>query len=71
MPPKVNRILNIGAVARVLLTALNGAGATLEPQFFEVELSPQRLLLELNLAAGLPVRLVSSRLCIFERGARS
>jgi hypothetical protein len=40
------------------------------PQFFEVELSPQRLQ-ELDLSDGQPVRLVSSQLRVFERGARS
>jgi sulfate transport system ATP-binding protein len=66
---KVNRIMSLGPVARVELSpraALNGAG----PQFFEVELSRERLS-ELDLADGQPVRLVSSQLRVFERGARS
>ena len=45
---------------------LNGSGR----QFFEVELTPQRLS-ELDLADGQPVRLVSSQLRVFERGSRS
>jgi len=49
---------------------LNGASAPHAPRYFEVELTPQRLN-ELNLATGQPVRLVSGRLRVFERGARS
>ena len=67
---KVQRIMLVGSVARVELAALNGASPPHAPHYFEVELSPQRLS-ELNLATGQPVRLVSSRLRIFERGARS
>jgi sulfate transport system ATP-binding protein len=67
---KVNRIMSLGSIARVELSprhsGLNGTG----PQFFEVELTPQRLS-ELDLADGQPVRLVSSQLRVFERGARS
>jgi len=73
VPATVSRILDVGAVARVELSApphaTNGSGKTSEPQFFEVELSAQKLS-ELNLAAGQPVRLVSSRLRVFERGAQ-
>ena len=69
-----DEMVPIGAVARVELSApathANGAGKPVEPQFFEVELSAQKLS-ELNLAAGQPVRLVSSRLRVFEQGAQT
>jgi sulfate transport system ATP-binding protein len=65
---RVNRILSMGAFARVELSALNGSATGSEPQYFEVELPAQRLS-ELNLATGQPVRLVSSRLRVFDRGA--
>ena len=67
---KVQRITRLGAVARVELAALNGASASHAPRYFEVEMTPQRLS-ELNLATGQPVRLVSERLRVFERGVRS
>jgi sulfate transport system ATP-binding protein len=74
VPATVSRILDVGAVARVELSApahaVNGSGKTAQPQYFEVELSAQKLS-ELNLAAGQPVRLVSSRLRVFERGAQT
>ena len=67
---KVQRIMRLGVVARVELAALNGASASHAPRYFEVEMTPQRLS-ELHLATGQPVRLVSERLRVFERGARS
>jgi sulfate/thiosulfate transport system ATP-binding protein len=74
VPATVSRILDVGAVARVELSApphaTNGSGKAAEPQYFEVELSAEKLS-ELNLAAGQPVRLVSSRLRVFERGAQT
>jgi sulfate transport system ATP-binding protein len=74
VPATVSRILDVGAVARVELSGpaaqANGSGKPAEPQFFEVELSAQKLS-ELNLAAGQPVRLVSSRLWVFDRGAQT
>ena len=74
VPATVSRILDVGAVARVELSGpayqANGTGKPAEPQFFEVELSAQKLS-ELNLAAGQPVRLVSSRLRVFDRGAQT
>jgi sulfate/thiosulfate transport system ATP-binding protein len=74
VPATVSRILDVGAIARVELSAppqaTNGSGKTAEPQYFEVELSAEKLS-ELNLAAGQPVRLVSSRLRVFERGAQT
>jgi sulfate transport system ATP-binding protein len=74
VPATVSRILDVGAVVRVELSGpayqANGSGKPGEPQFFEVELSAQKLS-ELNLAAGQPVRLVSSRLRVFERGAQT
>jgi sulfate transport system ATP-binding protein len=74
VPATVSRILDVGAVARVELSApphaTNGSGKTAEPQYFEVELSAEKLS-ELNLAAGQPVRIVSSRLRVFERGVQT
>jgi sulfate transport system ATP-binding protein len=74
VPATVSRILDVGAIARVELSAppqaTNGSGKAAEPQYFEVELSPEKLS-ELNLAAGQPVRIVSSRLRVFERGAQT
>ncbi|MFA6141032.1 MAG: sulfate ABC transporter ATP-binding protein [Hyphomicrobium sp.] len=74
VPATVSRILDVGAVARVELSApapaANGSGKAAQSQYFEVELSAQKLS-ELNLAAGQPVRLVSSRLRVFERGAQT
>ena len=67
---KVQRIMRLGSVARVELAAVNGVDTSHAPRYFEVEMTPQRLS-ELNLAAGQPVRLVSDRLRVFERGARS
>jgi len=67
---KVQRIMRLGSVARVELAAVNGIDTSHAPRYFEVEMTPQRLS-ELNLAAGQPVRLVSHRLRVFERGARS
>ena len=61
VPATVSRILDVGAIARVELSAAapaaNGSGKAAQPQYFEVELSAQKLS-ELNLAAGQPVRLV-------------
>jgi sulfate transport system ATP-binding protein len=72
VPATVSRILDVGAVARVELSApASGSnGSAKGPQFFEVELTSQRLS-ELKLATGQPVRLVSSRLRVFERGAQT
>jgi sulfate transport system ATP-binding protein len=67
---RVNRILSMGAFARVELSALNGSATGSEPQYFEVELPTQRLS-ELNLSTGQPVRLISSRLRVFDRGTVS
>jgi sulfate/thiosulfate transport system ATP-binding protein len=72
VPATISRILDVGAVARVELSApaapVNGSGKPSEPQFYEVELTNDKLA-TLNLAAGQPVRIVSSRLRVFERGA--
>ena len=76
VPATISRILDVGSVARVELSgppaALNGSanGKVPDPQFFEVELSAQKLS-ELKLAAGQPVRLVSSRLQVFEPEAQT
>ncbi len=69
VPATISRILDVGAVARVELSAPVRAGITSGPQVFEVELPSQRLA-ELNLAAGQPVRVVSSQLRVFEQGRR-
>jgi sulfate/thiosulfate transport system ATP-binding protein len=66
----VNRILNVGSVARIELDGPDLVDPSRGPQFFEVELPSQRLV-ELNLAAGQPVRLVSSHLRVFAQGGRS
>ena len=59
----IKRIVDVGSVARVELA---GAGPD-EPHLYEVEL-PSTRLAELNLTAGQPVRLVSSRLRVFAQG---
>jgi sulfate transport system ATP-binding protein len=69
VPARVNRILSVGPLARVELSGLNGSGSSTGSQFFEVELSSQRLS-ELNLSAGQAVRLLSSRLRVFEGRAK-
>jgi sulfate/thiosulfate transport system ATP-binding protein len=69
VPATINRILSVGPVARVELSSLNGSAGT-EPHFFEVELTPERLS-QLNLSAGQQVRLMISRVRVFERGAAS
>jgi sulfate transport system ATP-binding protein len=61
---KVNRVLVSGALARVELVGLVGSNGHAEPQHFEVELTRERLS-ELQLQAGQPVRLISSRLRVF------
>jgi sulfate/thiosulfate transport system ATP-binding protein len=76
VPATVSRILDVGSVARVELSAppsaVNGHsnGKAPGPQFFEVELPAQKLS-ELNLAAGQSVRLVSSRLQVFDKEAQT
>ena len=74
VPATVSRILDVGAVARVELSApphaINGSGKTASRSTSRWNYPPQKLS-ELNLAAGQPVRLVSSRLRVFERGAQT
>jgi sulfate transport system ATP-binding protein len=70
VPARVNRILSVGPLARVELSGLNGSGAGAGSQFFEVEL-PSKQLSELNLSPGQTVRLSSSRLRVFQGGART
>jgi sulfate transport system ATP-binding protein len=74
VPATIDRILDVGSVARVELSAPHPAGSVNgkapDQQFFEVELTAQKLS-ELKLAAGQPVRLVSSQLQVFEREAQT
>jgi len=64
VPAHVTRVLSFGPTARVELSKLNGSGGT-EEQYYEVQLSSQKLA-ELNLSTGQPVRLLSTRLRIFD-----
>ena len=59
---RVSRVLSFGVTARVELDGLNGSTG----QHFEVELTRERAL-ELNLVEGQEVRLLPSRLRVFER----
>ncbi|HEX5803116.1 MAG TPA: sulfate ABC transporter ATP-binding protein [Azospira sp.] len=59
---RIVRILAFGVTARVELDGVNGSSG----QHFEVEITRQRVA-ELDLAEGQPVRLVPSRLKVFER----
>jgi sulfate transport system ATP-binding protein len=59
---RISRILAFGVTARVELDGVNGASG----QHFEVEITRSRVL-ELGLAEGQAVRLVPSRLKLFER----
>ncbi len=61
---RVARVLSFGVTARVELDGMNGSTG----QHFEVELTRERAL-ALNLAEGQEVRLVPSRLRVFERSA--
>jgi len=70
----VSRILDVGAIARVELSgppdaAQPAGGKSIGDHVYEVELSAQKLS-DLNLVAGQPVRLVSSRLQVFEQEAQ-
>ncbi len=61
---RVNRIIGTGPVARVeLIGATNGAAG--RPDYFEAELT-QAELASLGLSAGQPVKLLASRLRLFE-----
>jgi sulfate transport system ATP-binding protein len=62
---KVNRILTAGSLARVELIGVEVREAR-RPEYFEAEL-PQEDLLGLDLSPGQPVRLLTSRLRLFER----
>jgi sulfate transport system ATP-binding protein len=59
---RINRVLSFGVTARVELDGING----FSEQHFEVEMTRQRVA-ELGLADGQLVRLVPSRLKVFER----
>jgi sulfate transport system ATP-binding protein len=61
---RISRILAFGVTARVELEGVNGAAG----QHFEVELTQERVA-ELALAEGQRVRLLPSRLRVFERGS--
>ncbi|NMG50441.1 sulfate ABC transporter ATP-binding protein [Azoarcus communis] len=63
---RVNRVLSFGITARVELDGVNGSSG----QHYEVELARSRVT-ELGLAEGQIVRLVPSRLKLFERQAAS
>jgi sulfate transport system ATP-binding protein len=62
----VSRILSFGVTARVELDGLNGALG----QHFEVEATRERIA-HLALREGQSVRLVPSRLRVFENGPKS
>lgn len=59
---QINRVLSFGVTARVELDGVNGSTG----QHFEVEITRERVL-ELNLRDGQIVRLVPSRMKVFER----
>jgi len=63
---RINRVLNFGLSARIELDGLNGASG----QHFEVELSREQVS-ELGLSAGQKVRLLPSKLRVFERESTS
>jgi sulfate/thiosulfate transport system ATP-binding protein len=63
---RINRILAFGVTARVELDGINGSTG----QHFEVEITRERVL-ELGLQDGQAVRLVPSRLKVFEREGAS
>jgi sulfate transport system ATP-binding protein len=63
---RINRVLAFGVTARVELDGINGSTG----QHFEVELTRERVL-ELGLKDGQAVRLVPSRLKVFEREGAS
>jgi sulfate/thiosulfate transport system ATP-binding protein len=70
VPATISRILDVGALARVELSTRDNTSGAQAPQFYEVEICARRLS-ALKLATGQPVRLTSSRLRVFEQGARS
>ncbi|WP_306602460.1 sulfate/molybdate ABC transporter ATP-binding protein [Azonexus sp.] len=63
---RINRVLAFGVTARVELDGINGSSG----QHFEVEITRERVL-ELGLQDGQDVRLVPSRLKVFEREGAS
>ena len=63
---RINRVLAFGVTARVELDGINGSTG----QHFEVELTRERVL-ELGLKDGQAVRLIPSRLKVFEREGAS
>ena len=63
VPARISRILSFGVTARVELDGLNGSSG----QIFEVEMTREEVG-QLGLHEGQAVRLVPSRLSIFERG---
>ncbi|MFA5630730.1 MAG: sulfate ABC transporter ATP-binding protein [Porticoccaceae bacterium] len=63
---RINRVLNFGLSARIELDGLNGASG----QHFEVELSREQVS-ALGLGAGQKVRLLPSKLRVFERESTS
>ncbi|HEX6829722.1 MAG TPA: TOBE-like domain-containing protein, partial [Burkholderiales bacterium] len=65
---RVSRVLAFGATARVELTGVSRSDDDTETQNYEVEITRQEAS-DLQLAEGLTVRLVPSRLRVFERPA--
>lgn len=63
---RINRVLAFGVTARIELDGINGSSG----QHFEVEITRKRVL-ELDLQDGQAVRLVPSRLKVFEREGAS
>lgn len=67
---RINRILDVGPVARVELGRSGTGDPAGEALCYEVELPLERVS-QLNLSAGQPVRLVSAQLRVFEQGGQS
>ncbi|HET9701652.1 MAG TPA: sulfate ABC transporter ATP-binding protein [Burkholderiales bacterium] len=63
---RVSRIMTFGATARVELTGVSRSNGSAEPQHYEVEITRQEAAGQ-KLTEGLTVRLVPSRLRVFER----
>jgi len=67
---RVRRVLSFGATARVELMGVSPGNGDSAPHHYEVEITRQQAS-ELKLAEGLTVRLVPSRLQVFERPGES
>jgi sulfate transport system ATP-binding protein len=66
---RVNRILTAGSLARIELIGSGDDAETRGARYFEAEM-PQSDLAGLGLSPGQPVRLLASRLRLFERSSR-